>query len=134
MGLEMIVLPVGDIDRAKGFYEQVGFNCDVDHQTDEMRVVQFTPPQSDCSIVFGRGIGPATASPVLGIHLIVADLAAAVEELRSRDIEVNEPYHFGPDGKTAGVDPNHADYASYSDFTDPDGNTWVLQEVASCGD
>ena len=129
----MIVLPVADIDRAKAFYEQAGFNLDVDHDTEEIRVVQFTPPGSDCSISFGRGVGPATASPVLGIHLIVSDLDAAIEDLRGRGIEVEDAYHFGATGRTEGVDPAHGDYASYSSFADPDGNTFVLQEVPSRG-
>lgn len=131
MGLEMIVLPVDDVDRSKAFYEQVGFTCDVDHVGDEMRVVQFTPPGSNCSIVVGYGMGPVTESPVLGIHLTVADLDATVADLRQRGVEVDDPYHFGPDGKASGTDPAHTDYASYSSFRDPDGNTWVLQEVRS---
>ena len=130
-GLEVIVLPVADIDRAKAFYEQVGFNCDVDHHTEEIRVVQFTPPGSDCSISFGRGVGPTTASPVMGLHLIVSDLDAAVKELRDRGIDVDDPFHYGAAGRVVGVDPAHTDFASYSEFRDPDGNAWVLQEVPS---
>ncbi len=131
MGLEMVLLPVSDIDRAKAFYEQLGFVCDVDHDTPEMRVVQFTPPGSGCSIAFGRGVGPVTASPVVGLHLVVKDLTAALEELQQRAIEVSDPFHYTQEGQTAGVHPEHPDYGSFAHFTDPDGNSWLLQEVPS---
>lgn len=134
MGLEMIVLPVEDVDRAKEFYSRLGFTCDVDHQTEDMRVVQFTPPGSDCSIVVGRGLGAMTATPVVGLHLVVADLAAAVDEVRGRGIEVGDPFYYGPAGMAPGIDPDHPDYASYAQFSDPDGNVWLLQEVPSRGE
>ena len=131
MGLELILLPVSDIDRAKSFYERVGFHCDVDHDTPQMRIVQFTPPGSGCSIGFGRGLGGLTESPLIGLHLVVADLAAAVEALRSRGVEVGDPFHYGPSGPTEGVNPERIDYSSFASLTDPDGNSWVLQEVPS---
>lgn len=134
MGLEMVLLPVSDIDRAKSFYEQVGFDCDVDHDTPDMRIVQFTPPGSGCSIGFGRGLGGVSASPVIGLHLVVADLAAVLEDLRQRNVEVSQPFHFGPNGRMPGLHPDHPDYASFATFSDPDGNTWLLQEVPSRGD
>ena len=113
MALEMVLLPVSDVDRAKAFYEQLGFACDVDHQAgEEFRVVQFTPPGSDCSIAFGRGLGQTSRSPVVGMHLVVADLGAALDDLRGRGIEVGEPFHYGPEGRQPGIDPRHADYAS----------------------
>lgn len=134
MGLEMVLLPITDIERAKAFYEELGFTCDVDHDTPEMRVVQFTPPGSDCSIAFGRGLGGVSEAPVVGLHLVVADLAAAVEHLRARGIELGDPFHYGYDGVTAGVHPDHLDYASYAELRDPDDNVWMLQEVPSRGE
>lgn len=131
MRFEALVLPVADVDQAKEFYERAGFNCDVDHQADEFRVVQFTPPGSDASVIFGSGMGEVSAAPVIGLHLVVTDLAEAVSGLRERGVEVGDPFHYGPDGQTEGVDPNHADYNSYAVFHDPDGNKWLLQEVPS---
>ena len=96
-------------------------------------MVQFTPPGSACSIAFGKGLGGVTQSPVVGLHLVVADLEKAVGELRSRGIEVGDPFHYGPSGSQPGVDPNHADYASYAELADPDDNRWLLQEVAASG-
>lgn len=131
MRFEALVLPVEDVDRAKEFYARAGFTCDVDHDAEGFRVVQFTPPGSACSIIFGTGLGDVSAAPVVGLHLVVTDLERAVTELRERDIEVADPFHYGPSGPTAGVDPNHADYNSYAAFTDPDDNKWLLQEVPS---
>ena len=131
MGLEMLLLPVTDIDRAKAFYEQIGFNCDVDHDTPEMRVVQFTPPGSGCSIAFGRGVGGVTASPVIGLHLVVSDISAALDEVRARGIGVSDPFHYGPEGQISGVHPDRVDYGSFAHLADPDGNTWLIQEVPS---
>jgi predicted enzyme related to lactoylglutathione lyase len=127
--LEAIVLPVTDVDRAKAFYEQAGFNLDVDHQaSDEFRVVQFTPPGSACSIVFGKGLSSVTPGSAQGLHLVVNDVEATRAGLVERGVEVSEPYHFGPNGQEPGVDPQHANYATYASFTDPDGNGWLLQE------
>jgi predicted enzyme related to lactoylglutathione lyase len=127
--LEAIVLPVTDVDRAKAFYEQAGFNLDVDHQaSDEFRVVQFTPPGSACSIVFGKGLSSVTPGSAQGLHLVVTDVEATRADLVERGVDVSEPYHFGPNGQEPGVDPQHANYATYASFTDPDGNGWLLQE------
>jgi len=131
--LEMFVIPVSDVDRAKAFYEQVGFACDVDHQPGpEFRVVQFTPPGSECSFTFGIGM-PITASPgeYQGMHLIVNDVEAAIADLRDRGLEVDGPFHFGPEGQTPGLPDERIDYATYGSFHDPDGNGWLLQEVPS---
>lgn len=130
MRLEVVILPVSDVDRAKAFYEQAGFNLDVDHQpNDQFRVVQFTPPGSDCSITFGIGLGETPAAPLKGTHLCVADIEGAVSELSGRGIETDPIRHMGPEGWVDGPDPEHRKYASYSSFTDPDGNGWMLQEV-----
>ncbi|HEX6147218.1 MAG TPA: VOC family protein [Acidimicrobiia bacterium] len=131
--LEMFVIPVSDVDRAKAFYEQAGFVCDVDHHPGpEFRVVQFTPPGSECSISFGVGM-PVTAQPgaYQGMHLIVNDVEEAIAELRSRGVEVEGPFHFGPQGQTPGLPEERVDYAAYGSFSDPDGNGWLLQEVPS---
>lgn len=131
MKLEVVVIPVTDVDRSKAYYEQFGFHCDVDHRAgDEFRVVQMTPPGSACSVTFGVGMQPPD-SPVKGLHLVVTDLAAAVADVRGRGVEVGDPFHFGPEGKAGGVDPGHGDYASYAEVADPDGNVWLLQEVPS---
>lgn len=130
MRLEVIVLPVADVDRAKDFYQRLGFNLDVDHKAGtSFRVVQFTPPGSACSIIFGVGLGEVTASPVKGMHLVVNDIEAAVADLYERGIATSAVFHMNLEGRFEGVDPDHADYGSYSGFEDPDGNGWVLQEV-----
>lgn len=130
MRLEAIVLPVADVDRAKQFYEQAGFRLDVDHRVNgQFRVVQFTPPGSACSIIFGIGLGVVTTGPIKGMHLVVTDIEAAAAELEDRGIETDPIVHMSPDGTFDGVDPERSDFGSYSGFTDPDGNGWVLQEV-----
>ena len=128
--LELVLLPVADVDRAKAFYaEKAGFNVDVDHCAgDDFRVVQCTPPGSACSVSFGIGISGATPGSVKGIHLVVTDIEAARAELVERGVEVSEIRHMGPGGWEPGPDPDHRDYGSFADFPDPDGNTWVLQE------
>ena len=132
--IEAITLPVSDVDRAKAFYEQAGWNLDLDTRpTPGMRVVQFTPPGSDCSISFGTGIPQSEPGSYRNTYLVVADIEAAHRELRDRGIEISDIYHFGPKGQTPGPDPDHGDYASFASFADPDGNTWLLQEVPSRG-
>ena len=128
--LELVLIPVTDVDRAKQFYEEkCGFKVDVDHQpNDEFRVVQLTPPGSACSLTFGIGITEATPGSYRGTHLVVTDIEAARAELVGRGVEVGEIRHMTPDGWQPGADPEHADYNSFADFSDPDGNTWVLQE------
>lgn len=130
MRLELVILPVGDVDRARAFYERAGFRLDVDHRpNDDFRVVQLTPPGSACSITFGIGLGIDDMGAVRGMHLVVEDMEEAVAELGRRGVECDPIRHMGPDGWVDGVDPQHRDYATYSGFTDPDGNGWVLQEV-----
>lgn len=132
MRLEVVILPVADVDRAKTFYEQAGFVLDVDHQPNEQfRVVQFTPPGSDSSITFGVGLGETPAAPLKGIHLCVADIEEAVAELTNRGVECDPIRHMGPEGWADGPDPKRRKYGSYSAFTDPDGNGWILQEVGA---
>ena len=131
--LEAIVLPVSDVDRAKTFYaDNCGFICDVDHQPNEsFRVVQFTPPGSACSITFGIGMSTKEPGSYEGLHLVVTDIEAARAELVGRGLDISEPFHFGPEGKTEGLDPSRGDFGTYCSFSDPDGNGWLLQEVPS---
>ena len=127
--LELVVIPVTDMDRAKAFYgDGVGFNVDVDHRAGEhFRVIQLTPPASACSITLMRN--PDRAGAAQGLHLVVADIEAARADLASRGVEITEPYHFGPRGQTPGLDPERRNYCSFASFSDPDGNGWLLQEV-----
>jgi catechol 2,3-dioxygenase-like lactoylglutathione lyase family enzyme len=131
--LELVLIPVSDVDRAKVFYtEKVGFHLDVDHQPNEdFRVVQMTPLGSACSITIGIGITDATPGTYRGTHLVVRDIEAAREELVARGVDVSEVRHMGPEGWEPGPDPERRDFGSFADFSDPDGNTWVLQEVPS---
>ncbi|MEU1408614.1 VOC family protein [Streptomyces sp. NPDC005728] len=146
--LEMIVLPVSDIDRAKAFYEKVGFRLDVDYTASEhFRVVHFTPPGSECSIIFGEGMTPIAPGSFQGLYLIVSDIEEARTDLTGRGIEVSEIFHdagglfHGHEGggvthrgpgqeRRAGLHPERASYGSFLTFSDPDGNGWVLQEVS----
>lgn len=129
--LELVLLPVADVDRAKAFYaEQLGWSVHVDHQpNDEFRVVQMDPPGSACSVSFGVGIGDPDRDPVQGTHLVVTDIVAARGLLVDRGVDVSEIRHMAEEGWQPGADPDHRDYMSFADFADPDGNTWVLQEV-----
>lgn len=130
---EVFVLPVSDVDASKAFYEGLGWNCDVDHQPNEhFRVVQFTPPGSGCSVTFGVGM-PQSGEPGTygGMHLCVDDVAAAVADLRERGVDVTGPFHFGAEGQADGVHPERADFGTFATFGDPDGNTWLVQEVPS---
>ena len=145
--LEMIVLPVSDIDRTKAFYEAVGFRLDVDYTaSDDFRVVHFTPPGSECSIIFGEGMTSTAPGTIQSLYLIVTDIEEAHAELTSRGIDVSEVFHdagglfHGHEGgdvthrspgqeRLAGLHPERASYGSFLTFSDPDGNGWVLQEV-----
>jgi catechol 2,3-dioxygenase-like lactoylglutathione lyase family enzyme len=131
--LELVLIPVSDVDRAKAFYtEKLGFSLDVDHQpSDEFRVVQMTPPGSACSITIGIGITEAAPGSYRGTHLVVSDIDAVRGELVTRGVGVSDVRHFDRENGEwqPGSDPEHGDYASFADFADPDGNTWVLQEV-----
>jgi catechol 2,3-dioxygenase-like lactoylglutathione lyase family enzyme len=130
MKLELLLLPVADVDRAKTFYaEKAGFNVDVDHQpSDEFRIVQLTPPGSACSITIGKGLSLAAPGSVRGMHLMVGDIEAARAELVGRGVEVSDVRHLEAGAWAPGPDPERSDYGSFADFSDPDGNTWVLQE------
>jgi catechol 2,3-dioxygenase-like lactoylglutathione lyase family enzyme len=133
MKLELVLVPVADVDRAKDFYtEKLGFHLDVDATPAEgFRVVQLTPPGSACSITIGTGLTEAEPGSYRGTHLVVADIVAVRDELVGRGVEVNDVRHFDrANGEwRPGPDPEHTDYGSFADFADPDGNTWVLQEV-----
>jgi len=133
--VEVITLPVSDVDRALRFYvDRVGFTLDVDYApNDAFRVVQLTPPGSACSIQIGKGLTNAVAGSVRNVYLVVTDLEAARGRLLERGVEVSAIRHKVPidawnGGFAAGLDPAHRDYASFADFSDPDGNRWVLQE------
>jgi catechol 2,3-dioxygenase-like lactoylglutathione lyase family enzyme len=127
--LELIVVPVTDVDRAKAFYmDEVGFDLHVDHSAGEdFRVVQLNPPGSACSIALMKQ--PDRAGKVLGLHLIVTDLEAARAELLERGVAASEPFHFTEQGQLPGLDPARRDYSSFASFEDPDGNGWLVQEV-----
>ena len=136
--LEVVVLPVMDVDRAKAFYGSIGFREDYDRRIgDEFRVVQFTPPGSPTSIVFGTGVTDAASGSVQGLLLVVRDISIARADLIDRGIEVTGMFHdidgffcrTSPEHDLPGLDPAGRDYRSYARFTDPDGNAWVLQEV-----
>jgi predicted enzyme related to lactoylglutathione lyase len=128
--LELIVIPVSDIDRAKAFYaDRAGFTVDVDHRAGEdFRVVQLTPPGSACSIAVMRN-QPVPPGSARGLHLCVSDIEAARAELTGRGVDVSEIFHFGPEGQQPGPDPQRSNYNSFASFEDPDGNGWLLQEV-----
>ena len=129
--LELVVVPVSDVDRAKAFYEEkAGFTVDVDHRAgDEFRVVQLTPPGSACSITIGTGLTKSEPGSYQGLHLVVTDIEAARAELAGRGVEIGDPFHFGAEGQTPGLHPERADYGTYLTFSDPDGNAWLVQEV-----
>jgi catechol 2,3-dioxygenase-like lactoylglutathione lyase family enzyme len=132
------VLPVSNVDRAKAFYRSAGFREDIDYSSGEdFRVVQFTPPASGASIVFGKGITGAPPGSVDGLQLVVSDIDAARAELIGRGVDVSDVfhdiggvfYHLSPAFEIPGLDPDRRDYRSFARFSDPDGNGWVLQEV-----
>jgi catechol 2,3-dioxygenase-like lactoylglutathione lyase family enzyme len=132
MKLEVVVIPVADVERAKRFYGNLGWRLDADFAVGvEFRVVQFTPPGSPCSIHFGRGITPAEPGSAGGLYLVVSDIEAARTELVDRGVEVSEISHRAGPGKPprAGRDPERRSYSSFASFKDPDGNTWLLQEI-----
>jgi catechol 2,3-dioxygenase-like lactoylglutathione lyase family enzyme len=129
--LELIVVPVSDVDRAKAFYiEQAGFTLLVDTSAGpDFRVVQLVPPGSACAIAIGVGIGTMAPGSVHGLHLCVSDIEAAREELTDRGLRLDDTFHFGAEGQAPGVDPERRSYATFMPFSDPDGNTWLVQEV-----
>jgi catechol 2,3-dioxygenase-like lactoylglutathione lyase family enzyme len=141
MKLEVVVVPVSDVDRAKAFYERLGFRLDIDHVANEdYRVIQFTPPGSEASIIFGKGVTSARPGSIDRLVLAVYDIDAARGELLSRGVEVSEVFHdaggglgggfhAGPEARAPGPDPQGRSYASYASFSDPDGNGWLFQEI-----
>jgi predicted enzyme related to lactoylglutathione lyase len=127
--LELVIIPVTDVDLAKDFYaNRAGFEVDVDHSAGEdFRVVQLTPPGSACSITLMRNA--EAAGSVQGLHLVVSDIDAALAELSGRGVEVSDPFHFGPAGQAPGHHPARESYGTFATFSDPDGNTFMVQEV-----
>jgi catechol 2,3-dioxygenase-like lactoylglutathione lyase family enzyme len=144
MKLEVIVIPVSDVDRAKQFYSQLGWRHDAEFvDGDDFRILQFTPPGSGASVIFGKGITAAAPGSAQGLYLVVSDIEAARKELLDRGVKVSEVFHagdkhIGPDEpylfgtvRVSGPDPQRGTYRSYVSFNDPDGNGWLLQEVTA---
>jgi catechol 2,3-dioxygenase-like lactoylglutathione lyase family enzyme len=139
MKLEVVVVPVSDVDRAKSFYEGLGWRMDIDYVGNEegFRVVQLTPPGSECSIIIGEGITDAAPGSLDGLQLTVFDIEATRRALVGRGVEVSEVFHdaggifhhAGTANRVSGAAPEHADYGSFASFSDPDGNGWLLQEI-----
>jgi catechol 2,3-dioxygenase-like lactoylglutathione lyase family enzyme len=129
--LELVVVPVSDIDRAKSFYmDQLGFDLIVDHRLGEdFRVVQLNPPGSACAIALMHS--EMTPGSLKGLHLCVSNIDAARARLVERGVAASDVVHFGPEGQVRGHDPQRADYNSFVSFGDPDGNSWLVQEVSS---
>ncbi|MFC5067124.1 VOC family protein [Flaviflagellibacter deserti] len=145
MKLEIIVIPVSDVDRAKRFYGDLGWRLDADFSSgDDWRVIQFTPPGSGCSVIFGKNVTAAAPGSAQGLYLIVSNIEAARNELLRRGVEVSEVFHAGGDVHTgadepflsgslrvSGPDPERQSYSSFASFNDPDGNGWLFQEITS---
>ncbi len=143
MKFEIVVIPVSDIDRAKRFYGGLGWRLDADFAAgDDFRVIQFTPPGSGCSVIFGKNVTAAAPGSAQGLYLIVSDIKAARDELLGRGVEISEVFHGAGDVyvgtdepylfgriRVGGPDPEHRSYRSYASFSDPDGNGWLFQEV-----
>ena len=132
--LEVVVIPVSDVDRAKRFYESLGWRLDADFVAGEhWRGVQMTPPGSPCSIHFGKGITTAAPGSAQNLYLVVSDIEAARTELIARGAKVSEAFHFDVFGgpPVPGRDPNNRSYGTYATFSDPDGNSWLLQEITT---
>jgi catechol 2,3-dioxygenase-like lactoylglutathione lyase family enzyme len=131
MRLEVVTLPVSDVDRAKTFYQSLGWRLDADiARGDAFRAVQLTPPHSACSIAFGKGLTTAEPGSVKRLLLVVDDIEAAREEVSSRGVEISEVFHLDG-GRVPGRDPQGRSYQSYAAFSDPDGNEWQLQEITT---
>ena len=146
MKFEIVVIPVSDVDRAKEFYQRLGWRLDADYATDDkdFRVIQFTPPGSGCSVIFGKRVTAASPGASQGLYLIVSDIEAARKDLQDRGIDVSEvfhsegevyagtdePYLFGQ-RRVSGPDPKHGSYRSFASFHDPDGNGWLFQEITT---
>jgi catechol 2,3-dioxygenase-like lactoylglutathione lyase family enzyme len=140
MKLEVVVIPVADVDRAKNFYQALGWREDADFATGaDFRVVQLTPPGSACSIIFGTGVTSAAPGSAEGLQLTVADIEAARAELAAGGAQMSEVFHdaggvfhhAGTAGRVPGAAPDHQSYGSFASFSDPDGNGWLLQEITT---
>ena len=142
MKLEVIVIPVADADRAKEFYSRLGWRLDADVTGGDFRLIQFTPPGSGCSIQFGRNLTSAAPGSVQDVYLVVSDLAAVRDRLAGAGVEVSEVFHCAPGancrfhgadlvGRVSGPAPGDATYGSFATFSDPDGNSWVFQEITT---
>jgi len=145
MKLDIVVIPVSDVDRAKEFYGRLGWRLDADFAAgDDFRVIQFTPPGSGCSVIFGKNVTAAAPASAQGLYLIVSDIQAARDELLGRGVEISEVFHdaggvhAGTDEpylfgrlRVSGPDPQHGSYRSFASFSDPDGNGWLLQEITT---
>jgi catechol 2,3-dioxygenase-like lactoylglutathione lyase family enzyme len=140
MKLEVVIVPVSDVDRAKAFYEKLGFRLDIDYVANEsFRVLQFTPPNSETSIIFGKGVTSAQPGSIDQLVLAVSDVDAARNDLISRGVNVSDVFHFaaGPfnysvkNPHVAGPDPERRSYYSFASFEDPDGNRWLFQEITT---
>ncbi len=141
VNLEVIVIPVSDIERAKDFYERLGWRVDADVARDDFRLVQITPPGSGCSIQFGTDLTSAAPGSVSGLYLVVSDVEAARAELSNRGATVSDPFHeqelgarfhpLGASDRLSGSAPQHQSYGSFATFDDPDGNGWLLQEITT---
>ena len=132
MKLEVVTLPVSDVDRAKRFYQSLGWRLDADFVFgDDIRAVQLTPPRSACSISFGKGLTTAEPGSAQRMELAVGDIEEAREDLVSRGVEVSELFHRDGGQLLPGPDPERRSYLSYASFSDPDGNSWLLQEITT---
>ncbi len=139
MKLEVVVLPVSDADRAADFYARLGWRVDADVRVEGRRIVQYTPPGSPASILFGTGLSPAAPGSAQYLHLIVSDIEAAERDLAARGVETSGVFHdatggfnrFDPRIRASGPDPERRSYGSFATFSDPDGNLWVLQEITA---
>jgi len=143
MKLEIVVIPVSDVDRAKEFYAKLGWRLDADFAGDDYRVIQFTPPGSGASVIFGKNVTAAVPGSAQGLYLVVSDIEAARKALIARGIKVSETFHgdgvyAGPDEpylfgrrRVSGPDPEHRTYRSFASFNDPDGNGWLFQEITA---
>ena len=142
MKFEVVVIPVSDVDRAKEFYGRLGWRLDADFRFDNgFRVVQFTPPGSECSIQFGTNVTSVAPGSAQSLYLVVSDIVAARVELLARGVDVSEVFHPGAPGahfqpvgasdRVPGPAPDHLSYRSYATFSDPDGNSWLLQEITT---
>jgi predicted enzyme related to lactoylglutathione lyase len=141
MKLEVVVIPVSDVHRAKSFYESLGWRLDADLDIDGVKLVQFTPPGSACSVQFGTNATAALPGSAQNVYLVVSDIEAARRELLDRGVEVSETFHegsvggrfdwTGSDDRLEGASPDRGSYASFASFNDPDGNSWLLQEITA---